>query len=636
MTPKARPRPPAAIAMTSMSAAVASPGNGSNEPTAAKITDPVVVPSATGPLPSGIADNSSDSTDMWPVAKDAARAVKIVIVSDWRRIVRCFVYLPIGIFAILAACYGVSCLLLLGDVAFPASVACLVLLFLGLLLCEAVIGNRKTKALVRIINVPGGWSLRWLNLFFTPSFVMLPLSPRISGAEIGKMIAVFVIGFVVMLVATAYMVRGIQLLVRRPRKALHQRTESVRRDGTVSPGEGGEEHEDDQDEELTPLRADFGSGSCDGIRSMPPVPPQSHAAAYITIRGQNLDDPLSSFSDVPAPYSRILLLRHQSSARAVSLVSGGAAVRSASTSGTSTPIPMTRADRWAEWLGGHADALLFAALGLFVGVPLYYSVGYAMPLQLSVNVLLFIGAMSLPASWRQILHPVLVSAFSTLLVIWLLGRVRGDSLVETLDSYKPGHTYLYLWENPSAANRAPGAGDMLVSALDASIVSLALPMYQYRHELRRHFLAIVVPTVSLSVISLYVYPIVCYHIGINATRSLAFTSRSLTLALAVPAVRNLGGDINTAAAVAILSGVLGVLIGRRILSWLRIPDDDYVTRGVTLGANASALGTALLLRIDPRAAAISSLAMGLFGAITVAFSSIPPIVHIIRSLVGLS
>jgi putative effector of murein hydrolase len=63
--------------------------------------------------------------------------------------------------------------------------------------------------------------------------------------------------------------------------------------------------------------------------------------------------------------------------------------------------------------------------------------------------------------------------------------------------------------------------------------------------------------------------------------------------------------------------------------------DDYVTRGVTLGANSSAIATAMLLRTDPRAAALSSLSMGLFGTITVLFTSIPPIANAIRSLVGL-
>jgi putative effector of murein hydrolase len=60
-----------------------------------------------------------------------------------------------------------------------------------------------------------------------------------------------------------------------------------------------------------------------------------------------------------------------------------------------------------------------------------------------------------------------------------------------------------------------------------------------------------------------------------------------------------------------------------------------VTRGVTLGANSSAIATALLLRTDPRAAALSILSMSLFGTITVLFTSIPPMVVIVRSWVGL-
>lgn len=68
---------------------------------------------------------------------------------------------------------------------------------------------------------------------------------------------------------------------------------------------------------------------------------------------------------------------------------------------------------------------------------------------------------------------------------------------------------------------------------------------------------------------------------------------------------------------AILSGIIGVLVGGYILKILQIPPgslsqirligDDYVTRGVTLGINASAISTAQLLTTDPRAAALSSL-----------------------------
>lgn len=79
-----------------------------------------------------------------------------------------------------------------------------------------------------------------------------------------------------------------------------------------------------------------------------------------------------------------------------------------------------------------------------------------------------------------------------------------------------------------------------------------------------------------------------------------------------------GGSIPLVVVLAILSGIIGVLVGGYILKLLRIPAgtaparwelrlDDYVTRGVSLGINASAISTAQLLTTDPRAAALSSL-----------------------------
>ena len=62
--------------------------------------------------------------------------------------------------------------------------------------------------------------------------------------------------------------------------------------------------------------------------------------------------------------------------------------------------------------------------------------------------------------------------------------------------------------------------------------------------------------------------------------------------------------------------------------------DDYITRGVTLGANSSAMATALLLFSDPRAAAFSSLSISIFGTVTVALTSVPPVVRIVAGLVG--
>jgi putative effector of murein hydrolase len=117
-----------------------------------------------------------------------------------------------------------------------------------------------------------------------------------------------------------------------------------------------------------------------------------------------------------------------------------------------------------------------------------------------------------------------------------------------------------------------------------------------------------------------------------------------------------GGSIPLVVVLAILSGIIGVLVGGYILKLLQIPPgqrlsqdllmaDDYVTRGVTLGINASAISTAQLLTTDPRAAALSSLSfaylptkamadISVFGALMVVLTAITPIAVKVQQIAG--
>jgi putative effector of murein hydrolase len=240
------------------------------------------------------------------------------------------------------------------------------------------------------------------------------------------------------------------------------------------------------------------------------------------------------------------------------------------------PAP-PRARLWAAIIQSHLNAITYLTIMLFVGLPIYYANGYAMPLQLTFTVLMYFAALSLPPRWKQFLHPVIVSALLTVLGIWVFGLIHNQPLTPVLQQYTTGNKYLQLWQHAMTPGPRlmPGAGDILSTVLDASIVSLALPMYQYRRELVEHFTAIIVPNVVLSVGSLYAYPSVCVAVGISPARGLAFASRSLTLALAIPATANLGGDERTVAAVAIMSGVVGALVGGRVLRWLRILEGEW-------------------------------------------------------------
>ncbi|KAK7696798.1 hypothetical protein SLS64_014200 [Diaporthe eres] len=413
------------------------------------------------------------------------------------------------------------------------------------------------------------------------------------------------VGFVVMFVGTAYMTRGLQLVTGSHKKAQATRAEEL----------GPQEDEIDltrtpPPQETPPPSTDVSAQtSAVALDDLTP-PGQSHEPSHIQpIAEHGPSSPTPDLPDAPASPPPLP---------------------------PQAPPAPPRARLWAAIIQRHLETVTYLVILLFIGLPIYYANGYAMPLQLTFTILMYFVALSLPPNWKQVLHPVIVSALLTVLGIWVFGLIHNQPLKPVLEQYTTGNKYLQLWQHAtSSTGRLPGAGDILSTVLDASIVSLALPMYQYRRELVEHFAAIIVPNVVLSIGSLYAYPTVCLAVGISATRSLAFASRSLTLALAIPATANLGGDERTVAAVAIMSGVVGALVGGRVLTWLKIPEDDYVTRGVTLGANSSAVATALLLRTDPRAAALSSLSMSLFGTITVLFTSIPPIANAVKSLVGL-
>jgi purine-cytosine permease-like protein len=79
--------------------------------------------------------------------------VKVAQLS-WQRNLRAWLYVPIGILIILLACFGVNSLIALSSISFPASVALLVTLFLFLILCNGIIGDRRTRALVNVIDIP--------------------------------------------------------------------------------------------------------------------------------------------------------------------------------------------------------------------------------------------------------------------------------------------------------------------------------------------------------------------------------------------------------------------------------------------------------------------------------------------------
>ncbi|KAK9480114.1 LrgB-like family-domain-containing protein [Lipomyces japonicus] len=568
----------------------------------------------------------------------------------------------------------------------------MLLLFAFLLALRSTIGARRTALVTQVIDVPLGWALRWINTFFTPSFVLLPLSPGVGGAEVGKIAAVFIIGYVIMVAITAYLVLGLQKLFNVSKRALIERAEEL------PPSDEPRGSSSIELEDLTRISSSLQPASsadksvADSILLQRPEtafdpanpPPLGRTLTRPELDfNRQVDDDLTSMSDLttsPTRMSRTSTaasqmvrqyggaeLSRQQSIDTVQAVLTGDAQRAqpsnispinsqvfglasdsvANSSKNKSPrlpakrfligVPSPRAEKFALNITQYWDTFLYTFTFFTVGLPVYFVTGYTLIAHGTFTTLMLFIGLRLPANWRRFVHPIFTCSGLTILGIFVLAAARHrTSLDSGLHAYSTGRTYINLFGVPEYKNVLPGAGDMLKTLLDVSIVSLALPMYRYRDDLFKHFTVIMIPNILVGFITFFAYPPICYAIGISAERSLAFVGRSVTLALALPVVNALGGSQSLVAVTAILSGIVGVIIGGYLLKWLRIREDDYLTRGITLGINSSAVATAHLLTIDPRASALSSLSFVVFGMTLIVLSAIDPVVHVIRNMVGLS
>lgn len=289
--------------------------------------------------------------------------------------------------------------------------------------------------------------------------MLLPLSPSISGVEIGKIIVVLLVGFAVMIAVTAYLVRGLQLLLGTSKRGVTERAEEMGNENDSIPLT-------QRDESIASSIAspDASFASMEAL----PLPPTS-AQDPSTVRGTG--GPPAEPSDLQETLSTIIIRQD--------------------------PTPLTRAQRMAAAMSKNLDTITYTVIFIFVGIPIYYSTSYAMPMHLCLSVLAYFAALALPTNYKRVLHPVLVSSAIIIPSIWILALTRRSTLYDGLEAYSAKTNYLQLWSNQKNLAK-PGAGDVFSSVLDASIVSLALPMFQYRAELRRHVPTLHFPPLSLN------------------------------------------------------------------------------------------------------------------------------------------
>lgn len=312
---------------------------------------------------------------------------------------------------------------------------------------------------------------------------------------------------------------------------------------------------------------------------------------------------------------------------------------------------MDAVDRLVEKLWTLIPWFVFS-LVLVAGVPLFYIVDISLPLFLGINLVTFLGSITLvPAKIRRYAHPILTTSITTVLILWGVGEIRGWSLRRTLNSYSVDAKYTVLWSLQGYTGPVIGAGDVLFSTLDAGIVSLAIPMYRYRWDLWLHLVDMLVVLLPCSMMSLFVWPTIAANIGIAPERALAFASRFMSTPLAIELSLTIGADESITVVLVVITGIVISIFKDAFFRLFGLNPDldgpgssdesddsqtkqsqhDYLTIGIAMGSTAGAIGASSLIA-KPRCMAIASLSFVLFGAILLICAAIPPIVETLRML----
>ncbi|OAQ89446.1 lrgB-like family domain-containing protein [Purpureocillium lilacinum] len=206
-----------------------------------------------------------------------------------------------------------------------------------------------------------------------------------------------------------------------------------------------------------------------------------------------------------------------------------------------------------------------------------------------------------------------------------------------------------------------GAGDLALSLLECGLFTWGFKLYECRRQLfSTKGFTVTVVCVGAAAANVFLSVFIAHSLALAAPESLAFSTRSTTLALSKPAITAVGGNVAVNAMIVVSNGILGQLMFPFVLDRLGVQrhppnsntremavelqpvsrwsgstegetsgtagEDNVMTvaAGVTSGINSAAMGVSYMYETNSRAAPYTALSMVVFGVVTVVLTTVEP------------
>ena len=190
-----------------------------------------------------------------------------------------------------------------------------------------------------------------------------------------------------------------------------------------------------------------------------------------------------------------------------------------------------------------------------------------------------------------ILNPILLTICALILFIQLTG-------IE-YDDYKKAGEQIDFWLKPA-------------------VVALGVPLYLQLKTIRKQIVPILLSQLVGCIVGIISVVWTSHLLGASKEVVISLASKSVTTPIAMEISQQIGGIPSLTAAVVVITGILGAMIGYKILhiSFVKNP----ISQGLSMGTAAHAVGTSASMELSARYGAFSSLGLILNGILTAALT----------------
>ncbi|KLT73896.1 murein hydrolase transporter LrgB [Neisseria arctica] len=218
---------------------------------------------------------------------------------------------------------------------------------------------------------------------------------------------------------------------------------------------------------------------------------------------------------------------------------------------------------------------------------------------------------------EMLAHPATL-LFVTVTVYWITNIIRARTGSFLFNPVVLSSTVMILYLLAFKIDYATyhEAAQMIDFWLKPAVVSLAVPLYINWKKIRSQWLPIIISQTAGSVTGIVTGVYIAKWMGAEREVVLSLAAKSVTNPIAIEITRTIGGIPAITAATVILAGMMGQMIGYRLLraSTIRTP----TSQGMSIGAASHAMGIAASLERSRKFAAYASLGLIFNGVLTAA------------------